>query len=56
MLVDFSLDQGERENASPREIALRYLGWAWRVARAIPGAGLFGSEMPPRNACWGTPA
>jgi cytochrome b561 len=42
MLVDFSLDQGEREDASPRQIALRYLGWAWRVARAIPGAGLFG--------------
>jgi superoxide oxidase len=43
MQVDFSLDQlGKRENGSPRAITLRYLGWAWPVARAIPGAGLFG--------------
>jgi hypothetical protein len=42
MLVDFSLDQGERENGLPRAIALRHLGWGRPVARAIPGAGSFG--------------
>jgi cytochrome b561 len=43
MLVDFSLDElRERENGSPRAIAFRHLGWGRPVARAIPGAGLFG--------------
>jgi superoxide oxidase len=43
MLVDFSLNRpGERENGSPRAIALRPLGRERPAARAIPGAGLFG--------------